>query len=41
MKPCSAESIGKDNIDIIGLLFTHGFDATLSFLCTLFVFSVD
>jgi len=27
--------------DILALLFTQGFDATLTFFCTLFVFSVD
>lgn len=41
MKNISTEMTGLDDLDLVHLLFNKGFDATLSFLCTLFVFSVD
>jgi hypothetical protein len=41
MKPSTARNSKIDHLDIFDLLFTRGFDATLTLLCTLFVFSVD
>ncbi len=41
MKLRSTEIPKNGHLDLFDLLFTKGFDATLTMLCTLFVFSVD
>ncbi|MDD2928885.1 MAG: hypothetical protein PHP05_01865 [Sideroxydans sp.] len=44
MKRTARQSLGHNaqlHNSISGLLLTRGFDATLSFFCTLFVFSLD
>ncbi len=41
MKLRSTEITENNNLDIVDLLLTKGFDATLAFFCTLFVFTVD
>ncbi len=41
MKLSSTDIQKNDHLDIFDLLFTKGFDATLTLLCTLFVFTVD
>ncbi len=41
MRMISNEMNRLDDLDLVRLLFNKGFDATLSFMCTLFVFSVD
>ncbi|MDO8311147.1 MAG: hypothetical protein Q7T25_04335 [Sideroxyarcus sp.] len=41
MKLCSTEIPEHDRLDLFDLLHTQGFDATLTLLCTFFMFSVD
>lgn len=41
MQNLTAEYTEKTGYSIRTLLFTQGFEATLSFFCTLFVFSLD
>ncbi|MEK7811768.1 MAG: hypothetical protein AAB278_08140 [Pseudomonadota bacterium] len=41
MKIFAAEMPNQNELNIVNLLINEGFDATLSFLCTLFFFSVD
>ncbi len=41
MRMISNEMNRLDELDLVRLLLNKGFDATLSFMCTLFVFSVD
>ncbi|MFH0933826.1 MAG: hypothetical protein V1879_01330 [Pseudomonadota bacterium] len=41
MQTLTAESAEKTFYSISTLLLTQGFEATLNFFCTLFVFSVD
>lgn len=41
MKRFVAEMPNQTDFDIVSLLLNKGFDATLTFMCTLFLFSVD